>query len=176
MVAAQPHYVGVEGCESCHKLVVASWQKGAHAKAFDSLKPGKRGGAKKKAGLDPEKDYTTDKKCLGCHSTGYGAKGGFKDVATTPKMAGVSCEACHGAGSEYKVLHDENPRFTKDQAKALGELYGAEDPLVCESCHVQKDNVFTEAVDKKYKFEWKEALQKRDSYHLKQKSQFGFGF
>lgn len=176
IVAAQPSYVGVEGCQSCHKGVVASWSKSAHAKAFNSLKPGKRKGAKKKAGLDPEKDYTADKTCLGCHSTGFRAKGGFKDIASTPKMAGVTCEACHGAGSEYKVLHDENPRFTKKEAKALGELYGAEDSLVCEGCHAHADNVFTEKVDKKYKFNWKEALKKRDAYHLKVKSKFGFGF
>jgi hypothetical protein len=71
------------------------------AKAFDLLKPNAAAEAKKKAGLDPAKDYTADPSCLGCHTTGYGEPGGFKGAAATPDMAGVQCEACHGAGSEY---------------------------------------------------------------------------
>jgi len=176
LLYAESSYVGVDGCRSCHKGQFASWRMSVHAKALDLLKPGKRKGAKKRAQLDPEKDYSTDTKCLQCHTTGYGKPGGFKDITSTPKMAGISCEACHGAGSEYRVLHDEKPNFQKDENKAKGALYGAEDAAVCKSCHEHEDNVFTSEMDKKYIFNWKERLEKRKAYHIKKKRQLKFTF
>lgn len=176
LVSAEPSYVGVDGCRSCHKGHHASWQMSVHAKAFDLLKPGKRKGAKKRAQLDPDKDYSTNEKCLSCHTTGYGKEGGFKDIQSTPKMAGVSCEGCHGAGSEYRKLHDENPRFKKEENKARGAIYAADDPAICKSCHESESNVMTPDLDEKYRFKWKEALAKRKAYHVKQKSQFKFSF
>ena len=57
-------------CSSCHKAQAKSWRSTAHAKAMESLKPGTREEAKVKAGLDPDKDYTKDKDCVGCHVDG----------------------------------------------------------------------------------------------------------
>jgi len=39
-------------------------------KAFAVLNPGVKAEEKKKAGLDPQKDYTTDLSCVQCHTTG----------------------------------------------------------------------------------------------------------
>jgi hypothetical protein len=173
---AEASYVGIDGCRSCHKGQYASWKMSVHAKAIEILMPGKRKGAKKRANLDPEKDYSTDEKCLQCHTTGYGEPGGFKDMQSTPTLAGVTCEACHGAGSEYKVLHDQKPTFKKDENKAQGALYGSEDEKVCKSCHEHEDNIFTPEMDAKYAFDWKKRLEKRKAYHIKKKSQFKFSF
>ncbi len=176
-VAAKPKYVGVAKCASCHKANYLAWKTSSHAKAFNSLKPGKRKKAKLRAELDPEKDYTTDKKCVKCHVTGYRKKGGFKDIETTPKMAGVSCESCHGAGSKYAVLHDEKMYgFEKKEATDLGQLYGADDEQVCLQCHANKDSPFHEKLDKKYSWDWKERLKVRKAYHPKPKKKSRFSF
>ena len=166
---AEPSYVGKAGCTSCHKMVGISWEMSAHAKAFDSLRRGVKSEEKTKAKLDPNKDYTKDEKCLSCHVTGYQKEGGFKDEASTPEMASISCESCHGPGSQYKVLHDEKKAgFTKQEAKAAGETYATDDPAVCTSCHLGKDSPFTEAVDKKYKFDVQKALDERKGLHKKE--------
>ncbi len=175
-VEAKPKYIGVEKCASCHKAEHLAWKTSVHAKAFNVLKPGKRKKAKLLAELDPEKDYTADKKCVGCHVTGYREKGGFKDVASTPEFIGVSCESCHGAGSKYAVLHNDNPSgFTKQEAIELGQLYGVDDEAVCLACHAHKDSPFHEGLDDKYKFDWKAALKIHKAYHPKpKKSSFSF--
>ena len=158
-------YVGTEGCK-CHKAEIADWERSGHGKAFDLLKPGKKKSKKKKAGLDPDKDYTRDEKCLKCHVTGLGQEGGFRDFASTPAMAGVGCESCHGPGSEYRILHKEKTTaFTREEAKALGETYGSVDATVCETCHVNKDNPFTAELDKKYKFDHGAALKENREFH-----------
>jgi len=174
---AKPKYIGVEKCASCHKSNYLAWKTSNHAKAFKSLKPGKKKKAKLLAGLDPEKDYTADKKCVKCHVTGYREKGGFKDVESTPTFAAVTCEACHGPGSKYAVLHDEKMYgFEKKEAAALGQLYGADDEAVCLQCHAHKDSPFHEKLDAKYKFDWKEKLKVRKAYHPKPKKKSSFSF
>lgn len=166
---AEPSHVGKAGCTSCHKMVGISWEMSAHARAFDSLKRGVKSEEKARAKLDPGKDYTKDEKCVGCHVTGYQKEGGFKDEASTPEMAGISCESCHGPGSQYKVLHDEKKAgFTKEEARAAGETYPSQDPTICTSCHLGKDSPFTEAVDKRYKFDVQKALDERKGLHKKE--------
>ena len=158
-------YVGTEGCK-CHKSEISDWERSKHARAFDLLKPGKKKGAKKKANLDPEKDYTTEVKCLPCHVTGLDREGGYKNMAATPAMAGVGCESCHGPGSEYRALHKEKSlQFTKDEAKSQGATYGSLNRAVCDSCHVKKDNPYNETIDNKYSFDHGKALKENRSFH-----------
>lgn len=101
MPAGTFSFVGNNKCKPCHSQQFKSWDTTRMAKAYEILKPGARVEAKKKAGLDPAKDYTTDAKCLPCHTTGYGEPGGFVSFEKTPALVGVGCEMCHGAGSEY---------------------------------------------------------------------------
>ena len=101
VIAQNYSYIGTKNCRKCHIQQFKSWADTKMAKAFEILKPGERAEAKQKAGLDPGKDYTTDVECLPCHTTGYGQPGGFESVEKTPELVGVSCEMCHGAGSEY---------------------------------------------------------------------------
>ncbi len=174
---AKPKYIGAAKCASCHKSNYLAWKTSSHAKAFNLLEAGKRKKAKRLAGLDPKKDYTADKKCVKCHVTGYRKKGGFKDIKSTPQLAGVGCESCHGAGSKYAVLHDKKMYgFEKKEATNLGQLYGADDEAVCLVCHAHKDSPFHEKLDNKYKFDWKEKLKVRKAYHPKPKKKSSFSF
>lgn len=158
-------YVGTDGCK-CHKTEIADWERSKHAEAFDLLKPGKKASKKKKAGLDPDKDYTTDEKCVKCHVTGYNEEGGFKNIGSTAAMAGVGCEECHGPGGDYRGLHKEKTtKFTKAEAKAAGETYGSLDASVCTRCHGHKDSPFRPEIDEKYKFNHKEALKNEMAFH-----------
>lgn len=150
-VFASPSYVGPSGCSNCHKDEFADWQKSKHAEAFDLLLPGKRKGAKKKADLDPDKDYTTDEKCLKCHTTGYKKDGGFQSVSATPELKGIGCEMCHGPGSDFRNIHKEKRlEFTRAEVQAAGQTYGSLDPAVCKKCHGHPDTPFKSSVDPKY--------------------------
>lgn len=177
---AAPKYTGTEGCK-CHKTEIEEWQASKHAKAFEELlKPGDKKEAKKRQRLfsklneklkdneklDPAKDYSTDKKCLPCHVVGYDERGGFEDIKSTPAMAGVGCEMCHGPGSDYRVIHkDKDMTFTQAEVKAAGQTYGSQDEKVCRKCHDNKDSPMRSDVDEKYKFDWKEFLALEKTYH-----------
>ena len=89
----KPKFVGSETCKECHRKTTRSWGKTKMAQSFEILKPGVRSEAKQKFNLDPKKDYTQEKKCLPCHTTGYGKPGGFVSAKETPLHLGVGCEA-----------------------------------------------------------------------------------
>ena len=164
--AAQPKFVGNKGCKACHKDQVADWKKSSHARAFSLLEAGKKKSAKKKAGLDPDKDYTKDKDCIGCHSVGYKKKGGFVDMATTPDKAGVGCESCHGSGGDYRKLHKKKKlTFTRQEAKKLGQRYEDTSPDICGNCHEHEDNPFQEKIDSKYAFDINKRKKVYKSFH-----------
>jgi len=100
---AEPTYIGADKCKMCHKTEHASWLQTPHAKAFEKLKPEEQGKAE----------------CLKCHATG-----------NTADFPGVQCEACHGAGSDYKsmkVMKD------KEAAVAAGLIIPTEE--TCVGCH-----------------------------------------
>ncbi|MCB9761893.1 MAG: hypothetical protein H6739_18840 [Alphaproteobacteria bacterium] len=78
-----PRYATSSACVRCHSEQFARWTFTAHARATTTLRL--RGDLE-----NPE--------CIGCHSTGYGAPGGFAetDPVTLRAYGGVQCEACHG--------------------------------------------------------------------------------
>jgi hypothetical protein len=127
-------FSGVKSCKKCHRKVWKTWKDSTMALSFDILKPGERVDIKKKAGLDPQKDYTQDATCLPCHTTGYGKTGGFVSMEKTPSMAGVSCESCHGPGKEYnKVMKKHGRIYTEEEILHAGLV---KDPhTTCLSCH-----------------------------------------
>lgn len=157
--ADSAEYVGVKKCKACHIKQFKSWKETSMANSFENLKPGVKAEAKSKAGLDPEKDYTADAGCLKCHTTGYGSPGGFKSIEETPNLAGVQCESCHGAGSQYSQIMKTNKQYKLAEVKAAGLIVPSEDEKGCIACH-GKDSPFNESVDPKYKFVFKEALEK----------------
>jgi len=114
--AAQAQYIGSGRCRACHLPEAKSWEQTKMARVFEVLKPGVAAEAKKSKKLDPNKDYTHDAACLGCHTTGYGKPGGFESIEKTPNLAGVQCEACHGAGGNYtkpNVMSFQNKEFKR---------------------------------------------------------------
>jgi len=130
-------YVGSKKCKMCHLKEYKSWEATKMASSFENLKPGERAEAKTAAGLDPAKDYTTDAKCLACHTTGMGKPGGFVDIATTPTLAGVGCEVCHGPGGTYIAdgyMTLKNKEYKKAELVAVG-MVDTVSEAQCVGCH-----------------------------------------
>lgn len=177
--AQTPEYAGFRVCSKCHFPQGDAWRNTGHAKALESLKPNVKAAAKTKARLDPAKDYSADKDCIACHVTGYGEAGGYgpglnpDDLKT---VTGVTCEACHGAGSIYRQKHADGV----DRLKSTGEttdrqvLVDAKQNFdyekVCARCHLNYQGSkwsgakppytpFTPAVDAKYQFDFDKAVR-----------------
>jgi len=148
---SKPTYVGSSKCMKCHSKQVLSWKKTPLAKSMDTLRPVTEADnkelfeARKKANSDPAKDYTTDPKCLACHTTGYGKDGGYPEKVTDDNkkvadlMGSVSCEACHGPGSVYLEYKNEarkknkDATFTKEELAKVGLVLPTEEN--CKTCH-----------------------------------------
>lgn len=119
-------YLGKDWCVRCHKEIVASWEKTAHARAFATL-IGKGG--------EP------DPKCLSCHVTGMNDKqapGGFLSAAFMQHMANVQCECCHGPAGNH--VHNNT-----------GSAYGKKiSESTCAGCHnPERDSTFDFENDKR---------------------------
>jgi hypothetical protein len=112
---------GRTACRRCHIKQYRSWEATPHANALETL---------------PE-ESRSDPACLKCHTTGYGAASGFTSVADTPNLAGVTCEACHGAGSDYK---DRDTMQDLDAAVAAGLVIPTE--ATCTGCHNSESPTF----------------------------------
>ncbi len=156
---ADAQYTGVKSCKKCHFKQYLSWKKTAMAKSMDSLMPDKAVDAKKKNGLDPKKDYSSDPECLACHTTGYGKAGGYPAVVkdkkwskTQEKLAksrkGVQCESCHGPGSKANVFKKQKEDYKRADVLALGLV--DPDASNCKICHNKK----SPTIGKDYKFDF----------------------
>lgn len=175
-------FEGRKKCGGCHKSQLESWKQTAHAKAFDSLKSGAKEEAKKKAGLDPEKDFTEDKNCVGCHVTGYGHEGGYDIDDPGKYLIGVGCESCHGPGYEYRLVHRNGGKAFEDnnQTTDRQELVDAGEEFHfverCKSCHLNYEGSgwsgaqkpftpFTPTVDPKYAFDFEKYVRNNKAMH-----------
>lgn len=178
--AKKPKFEGYKKCGGCHKSQKTSWLETAHAKAYESLKAGKNEEAKTKAKLDPKKDYSKDKKCIGCHVTGFAKTGGFRTKLPKAKakyLKGVGCESCHGPGSLYRKSHRKaSNKFKKKQKKTarktllkVGQILDYENEA-CAKCHLNYEGSgwdgikepytpFTPKVDAKYKFDYDKGVR-----------------
>lgn len=164
-----PKYVGSTKCDgSCHDPWYKAWKDSPHGKTYELLKKGVKVAEKKKAGLE-DKDYTTDPKCLRCHTTGYGEKGGYEVgmpiSPDEPNLENVGCEMCHTArgGSITRVtMKEEKKNFKRTAVEKEGLRYDFEN--VCKKCHGHKHTPFTEKVDPKHKFDFKERVKKVHDY------------
>ena len=135
--AAKTHkYIGVKKCKMCHQLKprgqqFQKWQSGPHAKAYEELGTPKAKEVAKKAGVsgDPQKAA----QCLKCHVTAYDAPASQK--APTYKMEeGVTCEACHGPGSDYWKMSVMKGLYAgKVDPASVGMIVS--DEKTCKECH-----------------------------------------
>jgi len=160
-------YVGSKACKKCHLKEFKSWEATAMAQSFESLKPGVKADEKTAHGLDPAKDYTTDTECIGCHVTGYGQPGGFVDIETTPELANVGCENCHGAGGTYiqdGYMTLDNKEYVKADIVAVGMVAEVTEAQ-CVSCH-STDNPFA-GDDFVFDFEASKGEGLHENYPLK---------
>jgi hypothetical protein len=124
-------YVGAKKCKGCHKKsgIFESWETSTHATAWDGL-------------TDEEKADENIKKF---YTTGTNAKG--------VELTGVQCEACHGAGADYK-----KPKVMKDRDASLAAGMIVPTEETCKSCHNDKAPAKVAAVAKD--FDYAKALTK----------------
>lgn len=124
-------YVGARKCKSCHgKEGIGnqydSWLATSHAKALDTLATDE---AKKWASEANIADPQNDEKCVKCHVTAYGVPAeqlGRKFDRTE----GVQCEACHGAGKDYR-----KKKYMVDREVAESRGMIPQNADVCLGCH-----------------------------------------
>lgn len=131
-------YLSAKVCKRCHLVQYLSWMNTKMADSFELLKPSVHAEAKKKAGLDPAKDYTRDSSCLKCHTTGYGRPGGFESAGKTPDLKGVQCEMCHGAGSRFVKVMKRKFSFAHAEVDDLGHIAATRqgaDNVCIKACH-----------------------------------------
>mgnify|MGYP000021926840 CR=1 FL=1 len=85
-LASPPLFVGAQTCSSCHVDQHNKWTQTIHANAFNTL---------------VQAGHGNNPLCFPCHAVGYGKPSGFVDLQTTPHLANVQCENCHGPGSNH---------------------------------------------------------------------------
>ena len=108
--------------------------------------------------------------CLPCHTTGYGLVGSFVSIEQTRKMAGVTCEACHGHGGTYiKTFMDpKNPNFKTTDARKAGLVY----PPTKNVCRIWH-NSHRPFVGMDYKFDFNERVKLATHKHYRLKYEHG---
>ncbi len=87
-------YTGTKPCASCHYQQYQAWRSDKH---YTSL-------------IHMPVKYWADRECLQCHTTGYGAPGGYAQ-GSSPAVLGnlldVTCEACHGPGGRHVAFNKQ---------------------------------------------------------------------
>jgi len=142
-------YIGSKKCGACHKSAkqgeqLKIWEASSHAKAYETLKSAKADEIAKGKGLGKAVEA---KECLACHVTGHGKDAKMFDKSFSIEE-GVQCEACHGAGSEYK-----NMKIMKDHAQSVANgMTDYKDEAAieaqCKTCHNEKSPTYKKFVFK----------------------------
>ncbi len=109
-------YVGKTACGSCHADQLEQWKSTNHSTAFATL-------------VENNSHYDPD--CVGCHVLGYGRGNGFRDAGTTPAMADVQCESCHGPGLDHFRYHSSDGKSGSEAEAAMPPVVES----VCTECH-----------------------------------------
>lgn len=136
-------YIGAKKCKPCHFTKkhgeqYGKWEAGPHAGAYDTLASQEALEIGKKLKLKEEPQKSGE--CLVCHVTAYGVADSLK-AETLTLEEGVSCEACHGPGSEYKSMKVMKAITAGTQAREeVGLIKPTEE--VCVGCHNKKSPVF----------------------------------
>jgi ribosomal protein L40E len=116
-------YVGATKCRSCHKKEgignqYGVWLESKHAKALETLASDQAKEWAAEAGVE---DPQTADECVKCHVTAHGVakeRLGLK----FKQSEGVTCEACHGAGSGYRKKKTME-RYTRPDGTKVGFDY-----------------------------------------------------
>ena len=135
--AAAPKYLGQNKCVSCHEHETQkAWaEKDKHSRALQQLEDAKA--SKYAAAIGLSDPYDLKGSCITCHAT----------VFNGDANAGVSCEKCHGPGSDYLAPHQEKGNYAK--AVSLGMIDSRGNypvwAALCVNCHVVTDAKLTGA-------------------------------
>lgn len=162
-------YKGANYCSGCHSpsnenKLPQDWvllnefpiwdQHDRHRHAFEALTCRRAKQIERLMGMPADKPATKDERCLACHSLdlSHGDAGKLlgepgSERRQTALAQGVSCEACHGASSEWFGPHSEPALWRdKDHERMEGTLYNEfgmtnlRDPVkrteLCLSCHL----------------------------------------
>lgn len=137
VASAQRRYLGPNKCTSCHDHEPQkAWEpKDKHSKALAQLEDKN---ASKYAGAIGLSDvYSLKGACVDCHATVYAGDAN----------AGVSCETCHGPGSEYLEPHQVKGAYAKSVALGMIDTRGnyARWARLCVDCHIVTDRRLTAA-------------------------------
>jgi hypothetical protein len=123
-------YVGADKCKICHKTAkqgeqYPKWEARKHSKSFQALATDQAKEIAQQAGIENPSESA---KCLICH-------GPLFEKAPQLKEEGVTCEVCHGRGSDYKKLSIMKNR--EESAKNGLILYGSPEEIKkqCLTCH-----------------------------------------
>ncbi len=124
-------YAGATKCRSCHEkdpigAQYKQWLESKHARAYDTLASEQAKKWGKERGVD---DPQTSDKCVKCHVAGHGAPKEQLGMKYSLEE-GVSCEACHGAGSDYR-----KKKIMVDQKAAVEHGLVLQSEKVCTACH-----------------------------------------
>jgi hypothetical protein len=92
-VRTAAEFVGSATCLECHPAAAAVWSASGHARAFATLE-------RRNADADP--------KCIGCHTTGFGAPTGYQRTRRD-RLVDVGCESCHGPGGLHVKAQSGEP-------------------------------------------------------------------
>jgi predicted CXXCH cytochrome family protein len=123
-------YMGVAACAECHSGNHMQWAETNHATAFDTLVAYGEG---------------DNELCFPCHSMGYGLASGFVDLDTTPHLANVQCENCHGPGSNHAGDPNDVPMQIDMDANLCGACHQSCHGLCGEDHHPQFEQWSTSA-------------------------------
>jgi hypothetical protein len=130
--AGEEHkFTGHKKCRTCHvKPAIGNqydlWLESKHAKTFATLATEKAKKWATEAGVD---DPQTDDRCVKCHATAHG----IPDEMVSKKFdrtEGVQCEACHGAGKDYR-----KKSIMVDRDKSIAKGLVPQTEAVCTACH-----------------------------------------
>jgi hypothetical protein len=123
-------YVGTERCAGCHATNASGdqynlWKHSAHARAYAALLSDT---AMQYASQNHRPDPVHDPVCLQCHTTAFSAPVNRRS-ATFNAQEGVTCEQCHGPGSDYST--EAAMRDKKVFVKLEGKTGSEQDCLKC---------------------------------------------
>jgi nitrate/TMAO reductase-like tetraheme cytochrome c subunit len=151
---AEPKYMGVAKCKTCHKMEkrgdqYTKWLESKHAKAFETLASEKAMEFAKAKGIeDPQKNEA----CVKCHVTAYGLDASRYGEKYTMEE-GVGCETCHGPGEFYAKASLKSPKKWREDPEGMHEKLvkaGLIAPTAetCIQCHNDESPAY-----KEFKFE-----------------------
>ena len=136
--AADPTIIGTPKCKMCHKAKTGDqfkiWSESKHAGAFEALKGEAAIAIAKEKGLGNPWEEAA---CLKCHTTKAFLGAAVDEKGKYDESEGVGCEACHGAGSEYK---SKKVMMDREAAVAAGML--VPDETHCVKCHNDESPTF----------------------------------